>query len=1233
MKIKLILTMGLMALGLLSHPLLACKPTIAWGASVSFCQGNSFTLNAFNPNSTYQWSTGDTTSSLTAYTSGRYWVTVTNSCGSTSDTIDVIVDSPIQPNLGADRNICASSQTTLSVPQSNTALYRWSTGASGNSINVSQAGSYWVEVSNACGVFTDTVTLNTESPNNFNLGPDITKCGANSHTLNLPANISGVINWSDGSSASSLNVTKSGKYWVTVTNSCGSLTDTIRIDFLQAQNLISNDTIELCIGGQVTLSANVAASNYQWSNGGTTASISVGTTGLYTLTATTSCGNLTDSVYVVAGNSATVDLGADTTVCDNKPFRLDAGNPGATYRWQSGSSNQKIRVRNSGTYWVGVDNGCGFVYDTIQVTMLPYPDPAIDDTVYICGNTPDTLDAGNWGGQASYLWSDGSTSQQNLSLTAGDHWVEVTSPCGVVRENFKVISESLPQVELRDTTLCTHRYWVETGLPENANYTFKWSNGSTANRISVKSAGMVWVEVTNSCGTVRDSAQINVTQMPRGIRNPDTILKCSGDSVKLRSYNRNGVFYQWSNGANSPDTWVSAPGRYTLLAFNYCRSIRDTVYVVDEQPLNVQLPPDTIICRNSTLPVDVSQINASLSWSDGSTDKVRNLTPGTHILSATNSCGTFTDTIVIGKINGVVPVLKDTIFCSGNSITLDASYKNNNQSFAWNTGDTTATISVSQPGWYSVQISNECFTAMDSCYVGMSMPTGSVDLGADTLFCDGDLVLDPGYFPNTSYLWQDGSQNQTFTASKTGTYYVTVFNPCGSVSDSIYVEVTGPPKLSLGTNVRFCRGSVLHLNAQNPYCNYQWSTGDTSQTVSINSPGMYWVTISNDCGSITDSVEVIVEDPLTQLDLGGDTTICRGDSVLLSTSIPGVRTKWGTGSVAQEIYVKQSGNYWVEVSNSCGRVEDTIHVEVLDIPQFSLGADQKICAQGGYLELRGPDSMQSYLWSTGDTTKLAGITEPGTYWLTVANACFSFTDTVVVMEEYPIDIELGRDTVLCEGSSLNLQVQAGGHRMQWEDGSTSRARSITEDGTYWVRTENSCGVFSDTITVAFEAMPNTDRETVVVCRDDTASFDVFSPVASWEWFDGRRDTVRHFSEQGIYPVFYTNSCGTFRKDVVVDVSNCECPFYVPNAFTPNNDGKNDVFEVVHSCDIQMFNIRVFDRWGNLVYQSDDVDATWDGTFKGNTLPSGVYTYSLHYSWRVYGDKHQRIKTGVINLLR
>ena len=321
------------------------------------------------------------------------------------------------------------------------------------------------------------------------------------------------------------------------------------------------------------------------------------------------------------------------------------------------------------------------------------------------------------------------------------------------------------------------------------------------------------------------------------------------------------------------------------------------------------------------------------------------------------------------------------------------------------------------------------------------------------------------------YLWQNGDTSRTLDVSSSGQYYVQVYNACNSVWDTINVTVTGPPTVNLGNNVTFCRGSFFTLNAQNPGCTFLWSTGDTTQSISIYDPGIYWVDITNDCGSITDSIEVIVEDPLNSLNLGRDTSICRGDSILLDTKLAGVSTKWQNGLSTNSIYVKETGSYWVEVTNTCGSWEDTINVTVLDIPVFDLGMDPALCSTGNGLTIDGPSGLDTYMWSTGDTTRDLMVSTPGIYWLTGSNKCFSHSDTVLVTEDFPLIVDLGADTVLCEGEVLNLSLSlTGTPDVTWSDGSKNNDLSVATTGVYYVTAVNACGLFSDTISVIFESV-------------------------------------------------------------------------------------------------------------------------------------------------------------------
>lgn len=1214
----------------------ACnKPLISWGATISFCQGNSIVLNATNPNATYIWSTGATTPTITVSTSGVYWVSVTNACGTTSDTIQVIVDAPMNVDLGPDRSICSGSPTILSVPYSPYASYTWSDGSSSNQISVSQAGTYWVDVTNACGTFRDTVHLTVDNPANVNLGADIIKCNSTPTVLHLPSGNSGSVLWSTGATGDSITVNSTGNYWVKLTNACGTFKDTIHVSYLNLNNLIPNNTYTLCPGSTVTLHGPNTTGSFLWSTGSSTSSITVNQTGTYWLQFTNSCGVFYDTAQVITPAPVQVDLGPDTTICANDQIVLDAQNPGLTYLWSTGATSKTIVAGTAGTYWVGVDNGCGFVYDTITVSVIPLPNPSIDDTIYNCSGSYPSLDAGVWGNNATYLWSDGRQTQVNDSLTAGAQWVKIMNSCDTVTKSFYIKDVQPLNVDLGpDVVICAGSYDILTNLP-NYGYSFHWKGGSKKNHLYITQSGTFWVQVTNACGTYGDTIHVQLIPPPVGIQE-DTLVKCSqGYGVFLHApYNAN-LNYAWSTGDSTASAYVTGPGQYWLQCYNMCDTIYDTAYVVEVNPISFDLGPDTTFCKPAHLVLNLNSVVAdSIVWSNGSHNKAINIIQtGTYWAAAYNACGVFSDTIhVVVNKPPTNALLQDASFCAGDSVTLSVQ-QNNVSSYQWNTGAVTSSITVSQPGWYYVDITNMCSTVRDSAYVTQDAALQPINLGNDTLFCGGNLVLDPGNFSNASYIWSTGDTSKTITVNHTGTYYVTVSNTCNFVSDTINVVVTGPPVMTLGNIVKFCSGTVLNLNAQNLGCTYQWSTGDTTAGISVSTAGTYWCTITNDCGQLTDSVKVEVEAPVTDLFIGNDTTICKGDSILLDTKTPGLYTKWQNGSTTQQIYVKKTGDYWVRVSNSCGSYEDTIHVEVEDIPQFTLGPDQKICEDGGETTLHGPANMRGYLWSTGDTTPDLKVSTPGTYWLTVFNKCFSATDTLMVSLEDPINIDFGPDTVLCHGESLLLNPGVVHLPLHWSDGTEEATNEITHSGTYWVWTQNSCGVVGDTIHVKFDNPLDPSIVDTTICDADTAIFDLSGIKYGFRWFDGSQDTIRKFTKEGTYNVSISNKCGDFTKVYHVHVSHCDCPFFVANSFTPNDDGTNDIFKIGQSCDLTNYNIEIFDRWGQEVYHSTDVNAGWDGTFNGAPAPEGVYTYHITYKWYVYGYDREKKRSGIIHLMR
>lgn len=1212
----------------------ACQPQINWGSSVSFCQGNSFTLNAANPNSTYVWSTGASSPNISVSTSGTYWVSVTNPCGTTSDTIQVIVDTPVNVNLGADRAICNGSTLQLSVPFSPSHSYYWQNGFTGNQITVAQAGTYHVAVTNACGTYRDSITIAIDSPQNISLGQDIINCGVNPSVLTLQSGLTGTIKWSNGSSGNSLSVSNSGTYWVEVTNACGVVSDTVNVDFVGPGNLFNTDTILFCNSGSLTLNSPINSGGHLWSTSSTGYSIQVTQPGAYWLTVTLPCGTFSDTVHLIGSSSNMVNLGPDITFCSGDSVTLNVGNPGSIVLWKNGLTTQTIITDTAGTYWVGADNGCGMVYDTVVLVKTPIPNPGIPDTVYTCQGSLGMANAGFWGTQTSYLWSDNSTNQMNTGLVLGAHWVRVSNNCDTVTVNFFVKPVVPINLELgKDTTFCDGQIVLRSNVSPTGNQ-FLWSKGNNVTpNLTVTKAGSYWLQITNACGVFTDTIRVTILNQPSPIIK-DTVYKCPGSSVLLSTNGHGNTTYNWSNGSNLPRTLATTAGMYWLSASNQCGSLNDTVYVVDKNLASFSLGKDTSFCSLASITINLVQPGIdSVIWKNGQRKTSIKLTnSGTYWATAYGACGVMTDTIVVDVKNRAQKMLKDTSFCSTSTVVLDVTQKNA-VSYLWSTNDTTGSIAVIAVGWYYVDITSRCTTIRDSAYVDVVSPLVPIYLGKDTLYCAGQLILDPGNFPSATYKWSNGDTTKTLTVSSTGKYYVDITNSCNTVTDTINVTVTGAPYMALGNNVKFCGGSTLNLSAQNPGCTYLWSNGDSAQTLDITSAGQYWVTITNACGVITDSIDVIVENPLAHLSLGGDTAICKGDSILLETQIPGVFTKWKNGSNMPSIYVKQTGDYWVQVSNSCGNWEDTIHVEVIDIPYFSLGADTAICAVGGALTLNGPSNMLSYHWQDGSSGTSFTAAAAGKYWLTVQNDCFSFTDTIEVVEEYPISINLGPDTTLCYGESLVLDANMGQQKFKWSDNSSIPSKTVTESGSYWLSARNSCGVFSDTIRVIFDQPINTNTVDTTICDGDTAVFDLSELDRDFTWFDGSKQKVRSFDSEGDYSITLSNECGQFERIYRVNVTYCECPFFIPNAFTPNGDGTNDEFKVGHSCDLSEYTIQIFNRWGQMIYEGRDADQGWDGTFKGQEAADGIYTYRISYLWYVYEVDRVKEHTGTLTLMR
>ncbi|MEM6699900.1 MAG: hypothetical protein AAF599_15965, partial [Bacteroidota bacterium] len=226
-----------------------------------------------------------------------------------------------------------------------------------------------------------------------------------------------------------------------------------------------------------------------------------------------------------------------------------------------------------------------------------------------------------------------------------------------------------------------------------------------------------------------------------------------------------------------------------------------------------------------------------------------------------------------------------------------------------------------------------------------------VDLGDDIDICPGNgVTLDATLDAQSSnfdatYLWSTGATTPSINVSQPGDYGVTVTVGCASGSDVVSLIVDGTdsgPYVNLGGDRTLCDGERIELDATNFDADYRWSTGSSNPIITVRNPGTYSVTVTDDCGTTTQSVEITYID-VPEVDLGADLELCPGESITLELDIADATYLWQDGSTASNITVKSSGTYAVSVTTLCGVITDELEVTFPSAINLDLGEDQQIC--------------------------------------------------------------------------------------------------------------------------------------------------------------------------------------------------------------------------------------------------------------------------------------------------
>lgn len=496
-----------------------------------------------------------------------------------------------------------------------------------------------------------------------------------------------------------------------------------------------------------------------------------------------------------------------------------------------------------------------------------------------------------------------------------------------------------------------------------------------------------------------------------------------------------------------------------------------------------------------------------------------------------------------------------------------------------------------------------------------------------------------------------------------------------------YVPPTPGTPPNLGPDTLICAGAALTLQPDSTYNSYTWNTGATTASITINSPGTYWLDVPSGCGLARDSIVVTTQQPT--LNLGPDVAHCLGDSSLLQPTGSIGSYLWSTGAITPAIYVQNAGTYVLNVIDNLGcTAQDLIVVGILQSDTTSsnlslcVGSSysfygQNITSAGTYQttlsNLLGCDSLV-YLNVTmeADTSYVAmticsdsilafnglNLNNPGVYTVHLNNQNGCDSMVVLTLLEWVLPVVTVADTFVCAGTCVDV-IPTGAVDYNWnvpQNSNGSITVCPTQTTSYLVTGTdvNGCESLPVPATVQIDPIPvpnfyiNPDQ---VEIDDPTITiYNVTAGNLNHLWnvngsiFENSNSSFSYQLpfQEGSYTIQLVSSTDLGCSDsltLTVTVMN-NIAVYIPNSFTPDANEFNTVFFPVFSTGFipKGYSLTIFNRWGEEIFFSKDYTASWDGAMAdGTDCPDGVYNYLLEYQEITKGEV-QRI-LGFVHLLR
>jgi gliding motility-associated-like protein len=378
--------------------------------------------------------------------------------------------------------------------------------------------------------------------------------------------------------------------------------------------------------------------------------------------------------------------------------------------------------------------------------------------------------------------------------------------------------------------------------------------------------------------------------------------------------------------------------------------------------------------------------------------------------------------------------------------------------------------------------------------------------------------------------------------------------------------------------------------------------------------------------------------------LGGGTTDAKmfyteidpSGNINKQKSIPFIQSNWSTNSVQQNLLsFKNDGLFSFGFPSTINGKSFLHHVQFEEAINPSMVSCMGVDTSGLVSTVSVMASSYALPLGTITSTILSGASGN----ITVKNAA-TYKEDICVSKAPPANwLNLGRDTVLCPGTSLKISAQKDYKNYLWQDGSIDRGFNVSAPGIYSLKAEDRCdNIYTDSISISYAATALNLQDQFSICKGESIRVTLPNGLKEYNWLPdlmtdspAKNTTVFTPIVTSRYNLLAIDTAGCLLSDsLLFEVQECRNSFFVPTSFTPNLDGKNDLFKPSVVGNTISYQFDIYDRWGSRVFTTTDRLKGWDGKINGKTLATNVFVWSCSYQ---FANSVKEKKKGTVLLMR